>query len=100
MAAITESIDISRAPADVFGYVTDPTHLPEWQESAVSVRRRRGRPLRRRVEGRRHPAPRPARDHPDHAGRRTRPAEALARARHRRPRTRRRPGRHRTPRRR
>ncbi|MFB6841366.1 SRPBCC family protein [Streptomyces sp. NPDC056361] len=39
MAAITESIDISRTPADVFGYVTDPTHLPAWQESAVSVRR-------------------------------------------------------------
>ena len=39
MPAITESIDISRSPADVFSYVTDPTHLPEWQESAVKVRR-------------------------------------------------------------
>ncbi|MCX5230651.1 SRPBCC family protein [Streptomyces sp. NPDC006553] len=39
MPAIKESIDISRTPADVFSYVTDPTHLPQWQESAVSVRR-------------------------------------------------------------
>ncbi|MFF3316157.1 SRPBCC family protein [Streptomyces sp. NPDC003035] len=38
MSAIKESIDISRRPAEVFPYVTDPTHLPEWQESAVSVR--------------------------------------------------------------
>jgi uncharacterized protein YndB with AHSA1/START domain len=39
MAAIVESIEISRRPEDVFSYVTDPSHLPEWQESAVSVRR-------------------------------------------------------------
>ncbi|RSS58863.1 SRPBCC family protein [Streptomyces sp. WAC01280] len=45
MAAITETIDISRRPADVFSYVTDPTHLPEWQESAVSVRRLGDAPL-------------------------------------------------------
>ncbi|MFE1907011.1 SRPBCC family protein [Streptomyces gardneri] len=45
MAAITETIDISRSPADVFSYVTDPTHLPEWQESAVSVRRLGEAPL-------------------------------------------------------
>jgi uncharacterized protein YndB with AHSA1/START domain len=45
MPAITKSIDISRAPADVFSYVTDPTHLPEWQESAVSVRRIGDTPL-------------------------------------------------------
>jgi len=38
MSAIKESIDISRRPEDVFSYVTDPSHLPEWQESAVSVR--------------------------------------------------------------
>ncbi|MFI0923988.1 SRPBCC family protein [Streptomyces sp. NPDC021012] len=38
MSAITESIDISRTPAEVFSYATDPAHLPEWQESAVSVR--------------------------------------------------------------
>jgi uncharacterized protein YndB with AHSA1/START domain len=38
MSAIKESIDISRRPEDVFAYVTDPSHIPEWQESAVSVR--------------------------------------------------------------
>jgi hypothetical protein len=39
MAAIVESIEISRRPEDVFAYVTDPSRLPEWQESVVSVRR-------------------------------------------------------------
>jgi carbon monoxide dehydrogenase subunit G len=38
MAPIVNSIEISRRPEDVFGYVTDPSHLPEWQESVVSVR--------------------------------------------------------------
>ncbi|MER5207514.1 SRPBCC family protein [Streptomyces sp. NPDC002825] len=45
MPAITETIDIARTPADVFSYVTDPTHLPEWQESAVSVRKIGDTPL-------------------------------------------------------
>jgi uncharacterized protein YndB with AHSA1/START domain len=38
MTAITESIEIARRPEDVFAYVTDPLHVPDWQESAVSVR--------------------------------------------------------------
>lgn len=38
MSAIKESVDISRRPEDIYSYVTDPSHLPEWQESAVSVR--------------------------------------------------------------
>ena len=38
MATIVESIEISRRPEDVFSYVTDPSHLPEWQESAVESR--------------------------------------------------------------
>lgn len=38
MSAIKESVDISCRPEDVFSYVADPSHLPEWQESAVSVR--------------------------------------------------------------
>jgi len=38
MATIVESIEISRRPEDVFSYVTDPSHLPEWQESVVSTR--------------------------------------------------------------
>lgn len=37
MSAISKSIDIDRTPEDVFSYVTDPTHLPEWQDSAVSA---------------------------------------------------------------
>ncbi|WP_328619852.1 SRPBCC family protein [Streptomyces sp. NBC_00354] len=45
MSAIRESIDISRSPEDVFDYVTDPTHLPEWQDSAVSARPLDGAPL-------------------------------------------------------
>jgi len=38
MAAIVNSIEISRRPEDVFAYLTNPTHLPEWQESALAVR--------------------------------------------------------------
>ncbi|MFF4351685.1 SRPBCC family protein [Streptomyces sp. NPDC001530] len=38
MSAIKESVDISRRPEDIYSYVTDPSHLMEWQESVVSVR--------------------------------------------------------------
>lgn len=37
MAAIVESIEISRRPEDVFSYMTDPAHFREWQESLVSA---------------------------------------------------------------
>jgi Polyketide cyclase / dehydrase and lipid transport len=37
MAPIVNSIEISRRPEEVFEYLTDPSHLPEWQESVVSV---------------------------------------------------------------
>ncbi|MFC9295396.1 SRPBCC family protein [Streptomyces sp. NPDC057011] len=37
MSAISNTIDIDRRPEDVYAYVTDPTHLPEWQDSAVSA---------------------------------------------------------------
>ncbi|MFJ5778154.1 SRPBCC family protein [Streptomyces sp. NPDC093094] len=37
MSAIRESIDVDCPPADVYAYVTDPSHLPEWQLSAVSA---------------------------------------------------------------
>ena len=37
MAPIVVIVEISRPPADVFAYVTDPSHLPEWQESVVRV---------------------------------------------------------------
>ncbi|MFF5973179.1 SRPBCC family protein [Streptomyces sp. NPDC012769] len=44
MSRITGSVDISRRPEEVYAYLTDPTHLPEWQESAVNVRRTGGAP--------------------------------------------------------
>ena len=38
MAPIVSSIEIARPPEDVFSYATDPSRLPEWQESVVSTR--------------------------------------------------------------
>jgi uncharacterized protein YndB with AHSA1/START domain len=35
MAPIVASAEISKSPAEVFAYVTDPTRLHEWQESVV-----------------------------------------------------------------
>lgn len=37
MSAIKESIDIDRRPEDVYAYAIDPSHLPDWQESAISA---------------------------------------------------------------
>lgn len=37
MAALVESIDISRSPKEVFSYATDFAHYPEWQGSVVSA---------------------------------------------------------------
>lgn len=37
MSAFHEEIDVDRAPEDVWAYVIDPSHLPEWQLSAVSA---------------------------------------------------------------
>lgn len=45
MAPIVESIEISRPPDDVFSYVTDPSALPEWQESLVAIRREDDAPV-------------------------------------------------------
>ena len=38
MSAIKEVVDIDRSPEDVYAYVVEPSHLPEWQLSAVSAR--------------------------------------------------------------
>ena len=38
MSAFVSSIEIDRAPADVFAYVTDPARFSEWQDDVVSVR--------------------------------------------------------------
>ena len=35
MAPVVASAEISKSPAVVFAYVTDPTRLHEWQESVV-----------------------------------------------------------------
>jgi uncharacterized protein YndB with AHSA1/START domain len=37
MTRIVTSVEIARAPQDVFAYVTDPSRLPEWQASVVGV---------------------------------------------------------------
>jgi uncharacterized protein YndB with AHSA1/START domain len=45
MAPIVESVEIARRPEDVFAYVSDASHLPEWQESVVSARREGDGPM-------------------------------------------------------
>lgn len=45
MSVIKETIDIDRRPEDVFSYATDPSHIPEWQESAVSATKLGDAPL-------------------------------------------------------
>jgi uncharacterized protein YndB with AHSA1/START domain len=45
MAPIVASIDISRSPEDVFAYVTDPSHLPEWQGGVVRAEKIGGGPV-------------------------------------------------------
>ncbi|MDX3240959.1 SRPBCC family protein [Streptomyces sp. ME18-1-4] len=37
MSDFRDSIDVDRSPEDVWAYVIDPSHLPEWQQSAVSA---------------------------------------------------------------
>ncbi|GGS01727.1 hypothetical protein GCM10010269_45790 [Streptomyces humidus] len=37
MSGFHESIDVDATPDDVWAYVIDPSHLPEWQASAVSA---------------------------------------------------------------
>lgn len=38
MAPMTNSVEISRRPDDVFAYVTDVSHFGEWQEGLISAR--------------------------------------------------------------
>jgi uncharacterized membrane protein len=49
------AIEIARPIADVFAYVVDPEHVPEWQESAVLIRKISDRRWEeeRRIAGRR-----------------------------------------------
>ncbi|MFJ7074462.1 SRPBCC family protein [Streptomyces sp. NPDC098781] len=46
MTAIREIIDVDRPPNEVCAYLTDPSHLPEWQLSAVSTERLDAGPIR------------------------------------------------------
>lgn len=36
MAPVTAAIEVARPPAEVFAYVTDPRHMPEWQQGCLS----------------------------------------------------------------
>jgi uncharacterized protein YndB with AHSA1/START domain len=45
MTQIVASIEISRRPEDVFSYVVDMTHHPEWMEGVVSARPESDAPL-------------------------------------------------------
>jgi uncharacterized protein YndB with AHSA1/START domain len=45
MAKVVKSIEISRRPEDVFPYVADPSHQPEWIGSVVSARPEDDSPL-------------------------------------------------------
>ena len=38
MVRVELSVDINRPPSEVFAYLTDATHLPEWQSSALEAR--------------------------------------------------------------
>jgi uncharacterized protein YndB with AHSA1/START domain len=37
MSPIVSTVDIARAPDEVFAYATDPTRFPEWQADVVRV---------------------------------------------------------------
>jgi uncharacterized protein YndB with AHSA1/START domain len=45
MAPIVVSTEISRRPEDVFAYLTDPSNLPDWQESVVRIEGHSGGPV-------------------------------------------------------
>jgi uncharacterized protein YndB with AHSA1/START domain len=44
MSAIVSRIEIARPPDEVFAYVSDPSHFPEWQYDVVNVRVDAGSP--------------------------------------------------------
>jgi len=46
MAPIVHSVEIDRAPDDVFAYVTDPTHFSEWQDAVVRAERTDSGPIK------------------------------------------------------
>jgi uncharacterized protein YndB with AHSA1/START domain len=36
MSPIVNAIEVSRPPDEVFNYVTDPSHMPEWQKGCLT----------------------------------------------------------------
>ena len=44
MAPHVGKVEIARPPGEVYSYVTDPTHFPEWQDDVISVRMEKGEP--------------------------------------------------------
>jgi uncharacterized protein YndB with AHSA1/START domain len=44
MAPIVETIEIDRPPEEVFSYLSDPCHMSEWQETALSVHKEKEGP--------------------------------------------------------
>lgn len=46
MAPIVHSVEIARAPEDVFAYVTDPSRFTEWQDAVVSAQLQDTDPIR------------------------------------------------------
>lgn len=42
MSALTTTIEIARPQDEVFAYVTDPTHFPDWQADVVKVETQEG----------------------------------------------------------
>ena len=45
MAPLVHSVEIDRSPEDVFAYVTDPSHFPEWQDAMVRASLKGGGPV-------------------------------------------------------
>ena len=46
MSGFHEEIDVNRTPEDVWAFVTDPSHLPEWQASAIEAEQLDAGPMR------------------------------------------------------
>lgn len=47
MTTMMHSVEIDRSPAEVFAFVTDPSHFTEWQDNVVSANLKGDGPMRR-----------------------------------------------------
>ncbi|MGH1551726.1 hypothetical protein ACRAWF_04695 [Streptomyces sp. L7] len=84
MSAFHEEFDVDCRPEDAWAYVIDPSHLPDWQESAVSAEQLDDRPFGLGSPGPRHPARGSPRHGDDHGVHRVPATALLDRARDRR----------------